>query len=64
MPRELKTEEEFAKALDTASEVRIVKRGDSTKLKLRTPEGLFTFKTTEKDADSLIKGTKVPKVEL
>ena len=60
MPRELKSKEEFEKLLVGATEVRVVKAGDSAKVKLRTREALFTFKTTAEEADSMVKGIKVP----
>ena len=60
MPRELKSKEEFEKLLEGATEVRVVKTGDSAKVKLRTREALFTFKTTAEEADSMVKGIKVP----
>jgi hypothetical protein len=34
-----------------------------TKIKIRTGNQLYTFKTTEEDADVLVKGTKTPVVE-
>ena len=60
MPRELKTKEEFEKLLGRATEVRVSKSGDSAKVKLRTGEALYTFKTTAEEADSMVKGAKVP----
>ena len=63
LPRELKSKDEFQALLASATEVRIARRGDGAKVKLRTKEGLFTFKTTGEDADALVKGTKVPVVE-
>jgi hypothetical protein len=63
VPRELRTKEEFQKLLGSAVEVRVSRRGDEAKVKLRTPEALYTFKTTSDEADSLVKGTKAPVVE-
>ncbi|MDA4122666.1 MAG: hypothetical protein OK456_05730 [Thaumarchaeota archaeon] len=79
MPREIKSREEFEKLLPMATEIRVVrgkddsdeKEGDSkgaagtsqTKIKIRTGNRLYTFKTTDDDADSLVKGTKTPVVE-
>jgi len=60
MPREIKSKEEFEKLLETATEVRVSKSGDAAKVKLRTKEALYTFKTTAEEADSLAKGAKVP----
>ncbi|QQG49120.1 MAG: hypothetical protein HY247_02055 [archaeon] len=63
MPRELKDKAEFSKLLPSATEVRIVRGEKSAKVKLRTPEGLFTLETTAEEADSLVKGSKAPTVE-
>jgi len=60
MPREIKSKEEFEKLLDTATELRVSKSGDAAKVKLRTKEALYTFKTTPEEAESLSKGAKVP----
>lgn len=64
MPRELKTKEEFQKLLDEASEVRVKREEETAKVKLRTPRGLYTFKTTSEEADALVKGLKVEVLEL
>ncbi len=64
MPREVKTKEEFKKLLEGAAEVRVVKVGDSAKVKVRREESLYTFKTSSDDADAILKGTKVPVVEV
>lgn len=64
VPHELKTKEDFQRLLESAKEVRVVKRGENAKAKLRTSGGLYTFKTTAEEADELLKGTKVPIVEL
>ncbi len=63
MPREIANKDEFQRLLESASEVRVSRRGDKAKLKLRTSEALFTFKTTGAEADALIKGIKTPVVE-
>ena len=60
MPRELRNKEEFEKLLEAATEVRVSRTGDAAKVKLRTREALYTFKTTAEEADSLVKGVKVP----
>ena len=62
MPKELKSKEEFEKLLKSATEVRISRDGEEAKIKLRTKEALYTFKTTGAEADSL-KGLKTPLVE-
>lgn len=63
MPRELKSKEEVQRLLEGATEIRVARSGDQAKLKLRTKDALYTFKTTSEDADALIKGTKTPVVE-
>lgn len=63
MPKELKSKEEFEKLLDVATEVRISRQGDDAKVKLRTRDALYTFKTTSADADTLTKGLKTPVTE-
>jgi ribosomal L38e-like protein len=60
MPREIATKEAFEKLMENATEVRVVKSGDSAKVKLRTKGVLYTFKTNAEDADSLAKSAKVP----
>lgn len=60
MPKEIASKEDFTRLLALATEVRIVRAGDSAKVKLRTRDALYTFKTTSEDVDSLTKGTKVP----
>jgi len=64
VPREIASKEDFTRLLAQATEVRIVRAGDSAKVKLRTRDTLYTFKTTSQDADSLTKGAKVPIQEL
>lgn len=63
VPAEVKSKEEFAKLLESATEIRIARHGDDAKVKLRTEKALYTFKTTSEDADALVKGTKTPVLE-
>ncbi len=63
VPKEIKDKEQFAKMLESADEVRVSRKGGEAKVKARTREGLYTFKTTTEDADALIKGLKAPVVE-
>lgn len=63
MPRQLHSKEDFEKMLEVATEVRVTRKGDTAKVKLRTKEALYTMSTTSEEADSLIKGAKVPVVE-
>ena len=63
MPKEVTSKEEFEKMLGSATEIRVARHADSAKVKLRTKAGLFTFKTTSEEADSLVKGAKAPVIE-
>jgi hypothetical protein len=63
MPKELKSKDEFQKLLGSATEVRVHRDGEQAKLKLRTREALYTFKTSSEEADTLVKGIKTPVVE-
>ena len=63
MPKEIKDKEQFEKLLEIATEIRVARSGDDAKVKVRTADFLYTFKTTTEEADSLVKGTKVPVVE-
>jgi hypothetical protein len=63
MPREITDKAQFEKLFEEATEVRVSRKGDEAKVKLRTKEALYTFRTTGDEADALVKGTKVPVVE-
>jgi hypothetical protein len=63
VPREIKSKEEFDRLLEHATEVRVIKEDDSAKVKLRTKDALYTFKTSAEDADAIVKATKTPVVE-
>lgn len=58
MPKELKSSEQFQELMPKAVELRVVRGKDSVKLKLRTPEVLYTYKTNEEEADDIIKAAK------
>jgi hypothetical protein len=58
MPKELHDAEQFEKLLSKGIELRVVRGNKSVKLKLRTPEYLYTLKTTEETAEDIIKGAK------
>jgi len=59
MPREIKEKDKFSTLLEKATLVRVVKMGDQAKVKARTKDLLYTFKTTSEEADALTKGLKV-----
>jgi len=63
MPHQLASKDQAKALLKDALEVRVVRKDDSSKLKLRTKKGLYTFKATEDEIDSLVKGIKTPVVE-
>ena len=63
MPREILSKEEFQKLLPSATEIRVLRRGDSTKIKLRTADQLYTYKTKEGEVEALTKASKTPIVE-
>ena len=44
--------------MSKAVELRVVRKDNAVKLKLRTPDYLYTFRTTEDEADDLIKNAK------
>lgn len=44
--------------MSKASEIRVVRSEDAVKLKLRTPELLYTYKTSSSEADDLLKSAK------
>ena len=64
MPKEIKDTEEFIKLSEKASECRVKKLGDITKLKLRTSTNLYTMKLETKAADELLVKINCPKTDL
>jgi hypothetical protein len=64
MPKEITNVEEFQKLSDKASECKIKKLGDITKLKLRTASRLYTIKLEAKLADELLAKITCPKNEI
>jgi hypothetical protein len=64
MPLEIRSKEKVETLIDRATEIRVVKgEGDVVKLKLRTPEALYTYKTTAAEAEALTKGLKTPIID-
>ena len=63
MPAPIRSADEFRKLAPSASECRVVRRGDRVKLKLRTPKTLFVYVTNEKEAEAMLKDLKVNVVE-
>jgi large subunit ribosomal protein L38e len=54
MPVEVKDKEEFLELSEKATECRVKKNIDNTKLKLRTKKYLYTIKLDPTDAEELI----------
>ena len=63
MPKELTDIESFKEIMKDAFECRVVKRGDKVKIKIRTKKLLYTYVTTEKESNELLKDTSVQVVE-
>jgi len=63
MPKEIKDKAQFDKLLAAATEVRVSRHNDDAKIKVRTKDALYTFRTTGDEADAIIKGIKTPVVE-
>ena len=64
MPVQIRSKEEFESLVEKATEVRVVKGdGGRAKVKLRTPKALYTYVTTDVEADSLTKGLKTPIID-
>ncbi len=64
MPTLVEDEEKFLQYAGSASECRVVKRGDRVKIKLRTPRRLFVHATSSDKAKALLEKIKVKKVEV
>jgi Ribosomal L38e protein family len=58
MPRLITTAEQFEELKSKAVECRVVRSEKAVKLKLRTPSFLYTYITSEEEAEDIIKGLK------
>lgn len=58
MPKELRSVEQLEKLMPRGLELRVVRSKENVKLKLRTPEYLYTFKTDHDQAESILKNAK------
>jgi len=58
MPKQIQSAEQFEKLLPRAQQLRVVRLDDSVKIKLRTPDYLYTYKTNPDEADDIIKSAK------
>lgn len=64
MPLQVRTKEEVEAMIDKATEIRVVKgKGESVKVKLRTPKALYTYITSAEEAAELTKGLKTPIID-
>lgn len=64
MPLQVRTKEEVEAMIEKATEIRVVKgKGESVKVKLRTPKALYTYVTSAAEADELTKGLKTPIID-
>ena len=64
MPHEISDPDEFLKIAEQASECRVKRLGDMTKLKLRLPHRLYTIKLETPKANEMLEKLKCPKKEL
>ena len=64
MPVEIKDKEKFIELSENASECRVKKNKDNTKLKLRTGKYLYTIKLDPDEADELVGELDCPIVEI
>jgi hypothetical protein len=64
LPKEIKSIEEFQKLAEKASECKVKKLGEVTKLKLRTSSTLYTIKLEAKAADDLLAKLTCAKTEV
>jgi sRNA-binding carbon storage regulator CsrA len=64
MPLQIREKAKVEAMIGQATEIRVVKgKGDSVKLKLRTPKALYTYVTTSDEAAAMTKGLKTPIID-
>jgi large subunit ribosomal protein L38e len=64
LPKEIFDTEEFLALADKATECRVKRLGEVTKIKLRTKRYLYTIKLTSEEAEELIGKINCPINEL
>ena len=64
MPIEVVDKEEFMELSKSASECKVKKNKDNTKLKLRTGRYMYTIKLGPKEADELVSKLGCPTVQI
>ena len=64
MPKEVLDIEEFRKIIPLATECRVVRSGETVKVKLRLKRLLYVYKTNSEEADKLLKEIKTDIIEI
>ncbi|MCH8022187.1 MAG: hypothetical protein IH932_00360 [Thaumarchaeota archaeon] len=64
MPKEVLDIEEFRKVIPYATECRVVRSGETVKVKLRLKRLLYVYKTNSEEADKLLKEIKTDIIEI
>ncbi len=64
MPVEIKDKEKFIELSENATECRVKKNKDNTKLKLRTGKYLYTIKLDSAEADEVVGKLGCPTVDI
>ena len=64
MPVEIKDKEKFIELSENATECRVKKNKDNTKLKIRTGKYLYTIKLDPREADEVVGKLSCPTVEI
>jgi hypothetical protein len=64
MPVEIKSEDEFLEISKRATSCRVKRTGDVVKLKLRTKNTLYVYKTNPDKADILTKRLNIDIIEI
>lgn len=64
MPLQVRSKDEAESLIEKATEIRVVKgKGDTVKVKMRTPRALYTYVTTSEEAAAMTKGLKTPIID-
>ena len=63
MPRRIGSLEDFRRELAKATDCRVVSRGESFKIKLRTKAALWTYVIEAAEADKVLEEVKIPITE-
>ncbi len=60
MPQQIHDAKSFKKLIERAEEIRVVRSEGKVKLKLRTPNVLYTYVAEKAEADKLLKNVTKP----